>query len=164
MKYSFISTAMIIIELLGIAFLHVKYLTPIIILALSTFFLTVYELLALAGWRKTISEHFGRDWLFEISDAGIVARWPRGESTVSWGAISTARVHKHSWSFRLLDKRNFQFPRAAFTEEDRVRIDEFIQSGIPASEACGTAAVRQHLGVRCRCESGANSAAARDEE
>ncbi|HEX4362178.1 MAG TPA: hypothetical protein VH141_31895 [Pseudonocardia sp.] len=70
--------AMIVIELSAITVLRVTYVVPIVILAVSAFFLAVYELLAFSAWRSSMSEHVGRHWLFEVSDSGIFAKWPRG--------------------------------------------------------------------------------------
>jgi YcxB-like protein len=163
-KYSVFSLAMIGIELSAIAVLHVTYVVPIIILAVSAFFLAVYELLAFSAWRSSRSEHVGRHWLFEVSDSGIFAKWPRGEFTMSWGAFSTARIHKHSWTFKSLDGRYYLFPRDAFSAEDGARIDVFVRSGIPASGECGVVEMRQHFGVRCGCGADASTAAVRDGE
>jgi hypothetical protein len=159
-KYSVLSLAMIVIELSAITVLRVTYVVPIVVLAVSAFFLALYELLAFSAWRRSMSEHVGRHWLFEVSDSGIFAKWPRGEFTMSWGAFSTARVHRHSWTFKSLDGRYYQFPRAAFSVADAACIDVFVRSGIPASGSCGVVAMRQHFGVRCGCESDADTAVA----
>lgn len=163
-KYSVLSLTMIVIELSAIVVLRVTYVTPIIMLGVSAFFLSVYELMTFSTWRNSASEHVGRHWRFKLSDSGIFAQWPRGEFTMSWGAFSAARVHKHSWTFKSLDGRYYQFPRAAFSVEDQARIDAFVRAEIPVSGTCGVVEMHQHFGVRCRCESVADTAGVLGEE
>jgi hypothetical protein len=107
----------------------------------------VYEYRVARSWCRT-REARQQPWRYQIGDTSFRYEGAGTEIIVEWGGVATILIGRHAWILRLVAKKSLAIPRAAFSADDRKRIDSFFGAGVPGLGIGGSVAVNTHLKAR----------------
>lgn len=127
--YPIIQAGLAVFAVLTVVQLAVAGYSPILIGELTGFIVGVIlpDMTALIGWRG-MAKMGDEPWRYVVTDSTAEVHTPHTDSTVRWDGISGARTGRHVWVLSLVNKGVVAIPRAAFTADDAVQIDAFVDA------------------------------------
>jgi hypothetical protein len=126
MALSFLGVGLVLVRIFGLTFIVAS-------LAGGALVLPVVLLLVVGGgpelgiwiaWRMRRDQIAGPN-RFEVSASAVDVHRRSGDLHVEWADVARVRRGRHSWTVRRAGLRELMIPRAAFSAEDRTRVNDF---------------------------------------